>query len=624
MGKIIILDENTSNKIAAGEVIERPASIIKELIENSIDASADIISVEIKNGGISYIKVTDNGSGIEEDDTEIAFERHATSKIRSSNDLEKIETLGFRGEALASIAAVSSVELTTRVANKTQGSLIRIKGGNLIDVRKTGCPAGTTFVIRELFYNTPARFKFLKKDTTEAGYISDVVGRIALGNPNISFRLSSSGSTVIHTPGNGDLLSVIYSIYGKETAKNSIEIKYQDQYVKIHGYAGKQEIARSNRNQQSLFVNGRYIKSRTVASSIDEAYKTFLMKNKYPFIVLFIDINPMLVDVNVHPTKMEIRFSDEQQIFRSVYHAVNNALLTGQNFKEINITTTHSNSFKMPENTYESVKYEQENLGSRASIIAEKAAVSYTPDIFQNRNIVQTPRNNNIIIETDKNTLNESVYNKQPDEEPKIQEEVKQRTTAAERLDNARIVGQVFSTYIILQQGDDMLAIDQHAAHERITYEGLKKKYADNQSLAQYLLKPEVVELTHQELKTVEENSELLEKLGFILEEFGSGSVLLRAVPVNDLGLIKELFLQIIDEIYTRKNYEETKRVDDLLYTVACKAAVKANRRLEESEIKSILKELGNIENPFTCPHGRPTVIKISKKDFEKMFKRIV
>ncbi len=646
MGNIVILDENTSNKIAAGEVIERPASLVKELVENSIDAGANIISVEIRNGGISYIKITDNGCGIAEDDTVIAFERHATSKIRNSNDLDSISTLGFRGEALASIAAVASVELTSRVANNTNGTYVKIQGGNVLEVKKTGCPVGTTFVIRELFYNTPARFKFLKKDSTEAGYISDVIERIALGNPHISIRLIANGSTVLHTPGNGDLLSVIYSIYGKEIAKSCIKVSFEDERVKIYGYAGKQEIARNNRNHQSLFVNSRYIKSKLISSAIDEAYKTLLMKNKFPFIVLFTEINPMLVDVNVHPTKMEVRFSDEQGIFRSIYHAVNNSLITGQDFREVVTPEVKKEDFKMPENQYtKPLEYSQQSLDNSKLQVSETAAAFETkkspviskPEL---KKYSQPEGNNSLreyLKESEKTVVKEAaaqaVKEIIPEKISKIDNNVPESivTKAIEEkekivsdLTNARIVGQVFSTYIILQSGEEMLLIDQHAAHERITYEKLKEKYEKNESLAQYLLNPEVIELTYQEYKLVQDESGTLQKLGFIYEEFGSNSIILRSVPANDNGLIKEMFHKVLDEIFSRSNHELSEKVDDMLYSIACKAAVKANRKLDDAEVTSLVKELSSLRNPFTCPHGRPTVLRLSKYELEKMFKRIV
>jgi len=585
MGKIIILDENTSNMIAAGEVVERPASVVKELIENSIDAGADNISIEIKNGGISYIKIADNGTGIDEDDIEIAFERHSTSKIKSSEDLESISTLGFRGEALASIAAVSHVQLTTRTRNRPYGMYFEIRGGRIIEAKQTGCPTGTTFVVRDLFFNTPARYKFLKKDSTESGYVSDIITRIALGNPHISFRFTSNGSGIIHTPGNNDLLSVIFSIYGRETAKEIIAVDYQDNSIKITGYAGKPGIARANRNHQSIFVNGRYVKSKIIISAVDEAYKTFLMKNKYAFVVLKIETNPLLIDVNVHPAKMEIRFSNEQDIFRSVYHAVNNALLGRTD-------------------------------GTAADILKK------SEETFKFRNKLDELENNKAEQKLNDryNKANECINEAESDyrgEAEEIQEE--------NRFEDAKIIGQIFSTYIILQWGDRVLLMDQHAAHERINYEKMKMNYSNNEPIAQVLLTPVVLELTPSELRFLNENGAFFNRMGFTFEVFGNNSIILRSVPCKETGSdIKAVFLEVLDFAESSGNKDFNMIADEALYTIACKAAVKANTKLDSVEIRNLLKELSKLENPYTCPHGRPTVIEITKHELERMFKRIV
>lgn len=707
MGKIVILDENTSNQIAAGEVVERPASVVKELVENSIDAGSSSISIEISNGGISLIKVVDNGKGIDEDDVEIAFERHSTSKIRKADDLESITTLGFRGEALASIASVSLVELTTRVKDKQYGKYIKIQGGVVKEVRQTGCPVGTTFIVRDLFYNTPARFKFLKKDSTEAGYISDMVNRIALGNQNISMKLINNRSSVIHTPGNNDLLSTIFSLYGKDTAKEVLEVKYQDEKIEVYGYTGKPEIARANRNYQSIYINGRYVKNKTISAAIDEAYKTFLMKNKFPFIVLHIRINPLFVDVNVHPTKMEVRFSDEQAIFKAVYHAVNNALLSKSLIRNVEMPEKPKNFFKFEHSNIPKKDFIQEDLKLKSGFLEkeiEKAKSDEDSNFEKNKKVnidtnIYLQKTDNKEVKFSKNiediekikplpkdadkttarggfeeaeakaNYNEvnkklenkegnknsvevdnsvSITHKADDIDNKIlednnsvdksseaansaditQDNVKScdKTSEENQLLNARIIGQVFSTYILLQNGDNLLMIDQHAAHERIMFEALKKKYKRNESLCQYLLSSVVIELTNQEVKIVEENREKLNKLGFVFENFGNNSIILRSVPVelSDNASAKEAFLDILDFIMSDKRKDNILVEEEALYRVACKSAVKANKRLDELEIKKILKDLINIENPYTCPHGRPTIIKITKYEFEKMFKRIV
>jgi len=638
MGKIIVLDENTSNKIAAGEVIERPASVVKELVENSIDAGAGSISVEIRKGGISYIRVTDNGSGIAEDDAVIAFDRHATSKIRSSDDLYSISTLGFRGEALASIAAVSNVQLTTRTAHSDHGVYVEISAGNVKEVKQTGCPIGTTLVVKDLFFNTPARYKFLKKDSTEAGYVSDIVSRIALGNPQISFRLISGGSTAIHTPGNNDLLSTIFSIYGKDTAKEVLEINYSDSKIKISGYAGKPEIARSNRSHQSIYLNRRYIKSKVITSAIDEAYKTLLMKNKYAFIVLNIEINPMLVDVNVHPAKMEVRFSNEQDIFRSVYHAVNNALMHNPLVKTVGLGGTDDKPFQFTEKEKEipRTEYKPQSLDLERHFLMEHQETIELPGdekstVFECaiKDYPDTGRN----VKPQENAA-EAFGSKVRETGGMQTEEVQAGTgrqwTAADPgggvpLSKARIVGQAFSTYIMLELGDELIVVDQHAAHERIVFEGLKKRYMNNEPLSQMLAAPLVLELTHQEIKFLEDEKDFFYKLGFIYENFGNNSIVLRSVPYDGRNSsIKEAFLEVLDFVMTSSKSDCNAIVDDALYTIACKAAVKANRKLGDIEIRSLLEELERIENPYTCPHGRPTVLKITKHELEKKFKRII
>jgi len=715
MGKIIILDENTSNKIAAGEVIERPASVVKELIENAIDAGSDNITIEIKKGGISFIRVTDNGSGIENDDVEIAFERHATSKIRNSGDLEKISTMGFRGEALASIASVSVVQLTTRYRHDSAGSFVEVKGGVVTERRQTGCPTGTTVVVRDLFYNTPARYKFLKKDSTEAGYISDIVSRIALGNPHISFKLISNGSTVIHTPGNNDLLSAVFSIYGKDTAKNVCEVEYQDDMIKITGYAGKPEISRANRSHQSIYINRRYIKSKLISSAIDEAYKTFLMKNRFAFIVLNLEINPALVDVNVHPTKMEVKFSNEQDLFRSVYTAVSGALLGSSDFRKVELDNLYlKDPFLLKERKLLNDKYTQQNIGedivtlkrNDVNVFGDDAredksqetdtheakipetdipagdthdagtsvdgtfrtgiygADAYKADTYKvsergfaasgfNTLEADAPGADQYktdtyggaarevgTSETDKHRVNaheagtpyESGANNHDRQRPGILAEEKQlhepaqsvETSKTGLLSGASIVGQAFSTYIIMQKDDELFIIDQHAAHERIMFEHLKEKYYNKEALAQMLITPVNIELTFQEIKMAGEKKDFFEKLGFIFEDFGHNSVILRSVPfMSDSNDVRELFLEALDFVSGSNKTDINILAEETLYRIACKAAVKANRKLDNTEIKQLVSELQSFENPYTCPHGRPTVLKLTRYEIEKMFKRV-
>ncbi|NSW89958.1 MAG: DNA mismatch repair endonuclease MutL [Firmicutes bacterium] len=592
MGKIITLDEGTINKIAAGEVVERPASVVKELVENSIDAGASRINVEVKNGGVSFIKVIDNGSGIEEDDVIIAFERHSTSKIKHSDDLSSILSLGFRGEALASIAAVSKVEMVTRTLNKPYGIQIYVQGGNIEYIKQTGAPVGTSVIVKDLFFNTPARFKFLKKDTTEGGYVSDIISRIALSNPGISFKLVSNGATIIHTPGNNDLLSTIVSIYGTDIGKSVIEISYKDDLIRITGYAGGAEISRSNRNYQSLFVNGRYVKSKLVTSAIDEAYRTYLMKNRFAFIVLKIEIDPSAIDVNVHPAKMEVRFSDEQSIYRAVYHAVNNALSRGS--KIIEVKTEKETFFKES-----SPGYVNQDIQAQPG----QNLYKYSPDkqspVVQNR------------VQKNEDIENESLRN------------LEAQNSISRDITGAHIIGQLFSTYVLLQKDDYLLIIDQHAAHERIIFEEMKSRFSSNKPMSQTLMVPVVINLTHQEIKTLDENKEFFNRLGFIYEEFGNNSIVIRAVPYGGCdGNEKEMFLELLDIVTSPVKENNNIITDRALYKIACKVAVKANMNLDNKETLEMLKKLSGLGNPYTCPHGRPTIIKISKDELEKMFKR--
>jgi DNA mismatch repair protein MutL len=707
MGKIIILDENTANKIAAGEVIERPASVIKELVENSIDAAATSISVEIRNGGISFMRVIDNGSGLAPDDVEIAFERHATSKIRRVDDLESIASMGFRGEALASIAAVSNVQMSTRTKDSVQGVSIEVKGGNVIHVKPTGCPVGTSITVRELFFNTPARYKFLKKDTTEAGYIADVLSRIALGYPDISFKLVSGGAVVLHTPGNGDLKSAIFSVYGAETAKQLIEVNHTDGPARISGYIGKAELSRSNRSQQSIYINRRFIRSKTITSAIDGAYTTFLMKNRYAFAVLDIRLNPAFVDVNVHPTKMEVKFSGEQDIYRAVYHAVNGALLnrsavrTLPGFESSDRTAFQLNPREEKKPAYTQQAFipvpEQGRQGRPGMPSGGKLdAVSVRPPQFTDpsgfsgysgadfepiRRELEQKRADavkgaepgrgadalpdaDVLQEAGAGNVSETPgaygpYNQAAEEagipgrfpgadevaatdeqaEVKPQDMQAGQNRAGQRMQDTqagktavpslfagtRLIGQAFSTYILLEREDELFLLDQHAAHERIRYEELKEAFRKKEPLRQTLLSVLSIELTGGEYQFLMEETAFFESLGFTYEGFGTNSVILRSVPFTaDSANLRNDFMEIVDFVMKESNTLKSATADEVLYQMACKSAVKANKRLDEREIEGLLSRLAELENPYTCPHGRPSILKLRRVELEKLFKRIV
>lgn len=768
MGNIVLLDDLTINKIAAGEVIERPASVIKEMVENSIDAGANNITVEIKNGGISYIRVSDNGKGIAPDDLEIAFERHATSKIRKAEDLDVVTSMGFRGEALASIAAIANVEMTSKTESQDTGYKITVEAGNILDKQEVGCQTGTTIVVQNLFFNTPVRYKFLKKDYTEAGYIEDVITRIALVNPNIAIKLINTGKTVIQTNGNGDMKSVIYSIYGKDVATGILPVDYTYEDIEITGVIGKPEIARSNRSNQLFFVNKRYIKDKMLTAATEQAYKGLIPIGKYGFVVLNINMNPSKVDVNVHPAKLEVRFEEENKIFQSIYHAIKNTLLKselvadteksseraeqaknepskglfdfrknetkkieqyndeeskiktnvgqvehGENTSNINIgqggpvntadileqlkkmkedlqkqienkskidvevqeneqkngseqlnqedekenKIADENNNKIEDNKIENIedsekKLEEEKQNIEGILpveikqsVEETAETEIKPEEKLEEIKEQIKELENINYEEttpqDFNTMYEKLFGRKPIENEQLSEEQpkENKNTAVDLInDNISVfeqreeykkpiykfIGIAFNTYIIIEMDKEMYIIDQHAAHERIMYEKVKKNYYSESSKdSQMLLLPDVITLTHKEMEIAKDNMDLFKNAGFSLEEFGENTIKLTGVPTVCLDIDnKELFLETLDEINTIARTAKQEKEERFIATVACKAAVKANMVLDKAEVENLMDKLLELPNPFTCPHGRPTAIKMSKYDIERKFAR--
>jgi len=693
MGNIVLLDELTINKIAAGEVIERPASVVKEMVENSIDAGASNITVEIKNGGISYIRITDNGKGIAPDDMEIAFERHATSKIRQADDLENVKSMGFRGEALASIAAIANVEMISRTENEEIGKTIVIEGGKILKSEEIGCQVGTIITVQNLFFNTPVRYKFLKKDFTESGYIEDAITRLALANPNIAFKLINTGKTVIQTSGDGNMKNVVYSIFGKDVAEAILEVNYKYEDMILTGVVGKPEIARSNRSKQMFFVNKRFVKDKVLSGATEKAFKGMLPIGKYGFLIINIDMDPSKVDVNVHPAKLEVRFEEENKIFKAVYHAIQEALLKGE----------------LIENTEKEDAKNQEKELERQELEKRDYSQNFFQKILKHRNIEENIENAGM-IDNDNANLIEQIYNdkKESNQEEQIQEEtiktdevsivkedikteidenlekinsminqIKQIETDVvsevkpnfdemyvktfgkmpekeeiiEYKEDAKIeakdileqenisvfedieeynkqtykfIGIAFATYIILEIDSQMYILDQHAAHERIMYEQIKKNfYSDETKDSQLMLLPDIITLSHKEMDIARENIELFEKVGFMLEEFGENTIKITGVPNVCIDLdTKELFLETLDEINTIAITAKQEKEEKLISTIACKAAVKANMALSPEEVDSLMEQLLKLPNPFTCPHGRPTAIKMSKIDIEKKFAR--
>ena len=792
MGNIVLLDDLTINKIAAGEVIERPASVIKEMVENSIDAGANNITVEIKNGGISYIKVTDNGKGIAPDDLEIAFERHATSKIRKAEDLDVVTSMGFRGEALASIAAIANVEMISKTEAQDTGYKIVVEAGNILDKQEVGCQTGTSITVRNLFFNTPVRYKFLKKDYTESGYVEDAITRIALVNPNIAIKLINTGKTVIQTNGNGDIKSVIYSIYGKDVATGILPVEYTFEDIQVNGVIGKPEIARSNRSNQLFFVNKRFIKDKVLSAATEQAFKGLIPIGKFGFVILNITMNPAKVDVNVHPAKLEVRFEDESRIFQSIYHAIKNTLLENElvantekpkeldrqentekqeskglfdfrknetkkieqyNDQESKIKTNvglggpvntadvleqlrkmqqdlqkqveENPSIKLNDNYVQMKKQEEtinlnsteitnnensqkpaetenieEDINEKFEQIAEKNKnLQVDNTTIENKELNQNEQQDNNQVEQNinENEQQENNENEQQKEEndnkieeiqtenkseaeeklEKITEQIKEleslqyedkttedfntmyeklfgtkpiivdtkeeaetpKNTAVDLIkDNISVfeeseeykkpvykfIGIAFNTYIIIEMDKEMYIIDQHAAHERIMYEKVKNNYySDLSKDSQMLLIPDVITLTHKEMEIARDNMDMFKKAGFSLEEFGENTIKLTGVPTVCIDLDnKELFLETLDEINTVARTAKQEKEEKFIATVACKAAVKANMVLTKEEVESLMDKLLELPNPFTCPHGRPTAIKMTKYDIERKFAR--
>ncbi len=675
MGSIVLLDDLTINQIAAGEVIERPANVVKELVENSLDANATSISVEIENGGITYMRITDNGKGIEPDDVDLAFERHATSKIRRAEDLVRVSTMGFRGEALASIAAIAKVEMITRTKNNETGTKVIVEGGNILSKEECGAPIGTTITIRELFYNTPVRYKFLKKDFTEGGYIETAVERIALIHPEVGFKLINNKKEVLHTSGNGSMTDVVYNVFGKDIASNLVDVNFQYENIRVTGVVGKPEIARSNRSNQMFYVNGRFIKDKTLSAAAEEAYRTMIPHGKFGFCILNINIPPEQVDVNVHPAKLEVRFSEEGKVFKAIHYAIKNTLLG------VDLVREDDDNKYVPDVkniTSEDNSKNMDTIESKVVPITENTVPKRTLfDIFKgkqekNNSVKEELKDNEYIIEVTqkeerekKSFMNNLTTNseskitrpfeiKNPEEAEnlhKLETNVEQNENVnAESKDtnNAitegnqvktffekdfsdkapipeyKILGVAFDTYILLQMDDDVYILDQHAAHERVLYEKIKENfYRSGGKEVQMLLLPDILEVSKRDMHMIKDHIDLFEQAGFALEEFGENTIKINGVPVICYEMdTKALFMDILDgiDITTRTNKQDIE--EKFIATVACKAAVKANMKLDEREIRGLLDQMLLLDNPFTCPHGRPTAIRITKYEIEKKFGR--
>lgn len=612
MSKIRVLDQYTINHIAAGEAVERPSAVVKELVENAIDAKASAITVEIKSGGIDFIRVTDNGSGITKEEIPNAFLRHSTSKIESADDLSNISSLGFRGEALSSISAVSQVELITKTPDSMTGTRYQIAGEEKKEPEDIGCPNGTTIIIRNLFFNTPARRKFLKSATTEAGYINDLMNRLGASMPNVSFKFINNNKVILQTSGNGNHKDIIYNIYGRDIAFNLISVNVETKDISIDGYIAKPSISRGNRNFENYFLNGRYIKSDIITKAIEEAYKPYTMTHKYPFTSLYINMDPKGVDVNVHPTKLEVRFEEGNTIYDLIYSSIKEALSSKEHIKQIKLeedkhslkdTKTKNKSIPEP---FELNRLKKTSVKEPLKNQEQSEDVKDT-EIAKLRKIVQDSSN---MIKKEKNEK---------------QELEQYLFLSEEAIKEHRIIGQVFLTYWLAEYDEKLYIIDQHAAHEKVLYDKTIKDLKKKNILTQNLNPPIILTLGMREKEVIEKFKDEFSVLGFGIEDFGGNEYAVREIPSDLDGLAqKEIFIELIDNL-TEETYNQAPDVlIDKVASIACKAAVKGNQKLSTREVHVLIGSLLELENPYYCPHGRPTMISLSKYELEKKFKRVL
>lgn len=711
--KIAVLDQNTIDKIAAGEVVERPASVVKELVENAIDAGSTAITVEIKEGGISFIRVTDNGGGMMKEQVPLAFLRHATSKIEKVEDLMRISSLGFRGEALSSIAAVGQVELITKTPEALTGIRYLIEGGKEKSLEEIGAPCGTTIIVRNLFFNTPVRAKFLKTAITEAGYVSTYMEQLALSHQDISFKYMVNGQTKLHSSGNASLKDVIYGIYGRDIARELAEVKYEKNDIAIEGFAGKPVIARGNRTFENYYINGRYVKSKVIMKAIEDAYKPYMMQHKYPFVCLQYKIQGDEVDVNVHPTKMEVRFQNQQAVYQATYEALTSVLAHRELIPDIELVrekerktsekpgrkTAGPEPFEQRRraglfhterqsdgntNSQQAGQFDAQQVQPPEQLNAQQTENIHIPETqqttqsgstqLQGTNLLNGPQSGHIAEES-RPYKYESVSDtpaskseKEPDAEmPKIRNPVgvhpavvrpvsdekipprRDSTTGDTPRDTVilkdtqqmelfddkllskkarqhhRIIGQLFDTYWLVEYDEKFYIIDQHAAHEKVLYERFMKEFEQREILSQMVSPPQIIALSLQEAALLKEQMELFEQFGFEISSFGGKEYSISAVPANLYGVtVQELFIEILDSLEAESRNKTPELLTHRIATAACKAAVKGNQMLSVPEADKLIDELLGLENPYHCPHGRPTIVSMTKYELEKKFKRIV
>lgn len=618
MPNIAILNQETIDKIAAGEVVERPCSVVKELVENAIDAGSTAITVEIKEGGISFIRITDNGCGIERDQVAVAFYRHSTSKIRSAEDLLTVKSLGFRGEALSSISAVARVELITKTYDELTGTRYVIEGSKELSNEEIGAPDGTTFIVKDLFYNVPARRKFLKTAQTEGSYISDMVEKLALSHPDISFKFINNNQTKLHTSGNGNRKDIIYHIFGREISSSLLEVKHECEYFKVEGFIGKPVITRGNRNYENYFINGRYVKSNILSRAIEEAYKSFLMQHQYPFTVLYFTFFSEL-DVNVHPTKMELRFDNNNEIYVELCDTIYAILSHKEMIPEVPVDSTpapkkivHEYKEPIPE-PFEKRRINEVRAAESRSVYGQ-SVTSAVKDYSAIEPAVKTPKTSTAyepaqVVTGTQQTLGD--YDK-----VFLTESAKKQFS---------IIGQLFKTYWLIEFEDKLYIIDQHAAHEKVLYEKTMARLANKDFTSQRISPPIVMTLDARECEMLEKYRPQIEQFGYDVEHFGGKEYMISAIPDNLFHIdMKDLFIEMLDDFSNATGRQTPDIITEKVASMSCKAAVKGNDKLTLPEINKLIDELLSLDNPYNCPHGRPTIISMSKYEIEKKFKRIV
>lgn len=643
MPNIAILNQETIDKIAAGEVVERPCSVVKELVENAIDAGSTAITVEIKDGGISFIRITDNGCGIERDQVAVAFYRHSTSKIRSAEDLLTVKSLGFRGEALSSISAVARVELITKTYDELTGTRYVIEGSKELSNEEIGAPDGTTFIVKDLFYNVPARRKFLKTAQTEGSYISDMVEKLALSHPDISFKFINNNQTKLHTSGNGNRKDIIYHIFGREISSSLLEVKHECEYFKVEGFIGKPVITRGNRNYENYFINGRYVKSNILSRAIEEAYKSFLMQHQYPFTVLYFTFFSEL-DVNVHPTKMELRFDNNNEIYVELCDTIYAILSHKEMIPEVPVDSTpapkkivHEYKEPIPE-PFEKRRINEVRAAESRSVYGQSVtsaakAPAVNEQLTDNTSKLQTAKasasalvagtGNSVELAPETSTAYEPAQVVTGTQQTLGDYDKVFLTESSKK--QFSIIGQLFKTYWLIEFEDKLYIIDQHAAHEKVLYEKTMARLANKDFTSQRISPPIVMTLDARECEMLEKYRPQIEQFGYEVEHFGGKEYMISAIPDNLFNIdMKDLFIEMLDDFSNATGRQTPDIITEKVASMSCKAAVKGNDKLTLPEINKLIDELLSLDNPYNCPHGRPTIISMSKYEIEKKFKRIV